>query len=192
MSANGRTNVYRTNTNRGTTTGGSYMYVGIFIFLLAGVLIYVFWGKITGKPSTSIDLANFSGTLIGSRVTGNLSDITKAMQSSPAPPSLIVYVLDCSNNILWKTGNPFPTSSGTGVYTMVSKGMKLQEYNKTNKIGETWSMSVSHHIAPNVQLESLILSNTSIDDAQYTSLSDTDYIKKIMSLVTHEYPKNIC
>jgi len=44
----------------------------------------------------------------------------------------------------------------------------------------------------NSKLQSFVLSNTLEDSDNYMSLSNEDYVKKIMSLATNEYPINSC
>jgi len=94
----------RANANAKTNSGGStgtYIFIGILVLALLGAGVYFFFWK-KGLP-TNIDVSTFSGSLLGMRVSGKLSDITTYLQSQPSPPGvsgsspLTSIVIDCSN-----------------------------------------------------------------------------------------------
>jgi hypothetical protein len=203
---NGRMNVRMNNrrinttrrmntTVRANTGSSSYMFIGIFILLLVGVGIYFFW---TRKLSTTVDTKTFSGLVLGSRVKGKLSDISKfwKSQTEKSIASPLIFLVDCSNNIVWKSGDTFSTSTETKIYTILSKSWLAN----TNDVVSTWDRTVSSTSSEgsstsNMEVKSMILvSKESIpkDSAGYTSLSDEEYVKKVMSFATHEYPVNAC
>ena len=170
---------------RTNTGGGSNMLIGILVIALIGGAIYFFLSK-------KFDPDTFSGTLLAARVTGNLLDVIKVLQSQNA----ISYVIDCSNNIVWKKGDAVPSKPSTGTYTIIFKtSEKLSAssfiINKGQLI-QKWKDGIDHPISPNVQQKSFVLSNTSYDMTTFASLPDQDYVKKIMSLATDEYPDKGC
>ena len=161
------------------------MLIGILVFALIGGAIYFFWSK-------KFDPDTFSGTYLAVRVTGNLLDIIKALESQ----AVISYTIDCSNNIVWKKGDAVPSKPSTGTYTIIVKTNQLVPassfiINKGQLIPK-WKDTVDHPIAPNIQAKSMVLSNIPHDMTTFAGLSDEDYVKKIMSLATDEYPVKGC
>jgi len=184
---NGRINVNRrvNTTVRTNTGGGSNMLIGILVIALIGGAIYFFLSK-------KFDPDTFSGTLLAGRLTGNLLDLIKAFQPADIP----LYIIDCSNNIVWKKGDAVPSKPSTGTYTTIFKtSQQLPASSFIINKGELiprWKDSIAHPISPNLQQKSIVLSNTSYDMTTFASLPDQDYVKKIMSLATDEYPDKGC
>jgi LPXTG-motif cell wall-anchored protein len=181
INANRRVNT----TVRTNTGGGNNMLIGILVFALIGGAIYFFWSK-RFNPET------FSGTHLAVRVISNLSELIEALKSQ-TPMS---YIIDCSNNIIWKKGDAIPSSPSKGTYTIIFKtnGQLFPSSMIINK-GElpiTWKNIAENHIAPNIYSKSIVLSNVAQDISSFESLSDEDYVKKIMSLATDEYPVKVC
>jgi len=196
---NGRMNNRRINTTARTNTGGtSYMLIGIVLLVLIGVAIYFFWSR---KLSTSVDPKTFSGLVLGSRIKGKLSDISKIWKSqidkSPWTPTL--FLVDCSNNIVWKTGDSISTSTETKIYTMLTKARFMNTSDIAKEVS-TWntqltSISNQGSSVSNMELKSIILiskDNIPKNSNSDASLSDEEFVKKVMSYATNEYPINAC
>ena len=161
------------------------MLIGILVFALIGAAIYFFLTK-------KFDPESFSGTYLGCRVTGKLLDVIKPLQSE----SPMSYITDCSNNIIWKKGDAAPSSSTTAMYTILFKtNAQLPPSSmiiNKGQLNSKWSDALAHPIASNVPTKSILLSNSLQDMSLYAALPDQEYVKKIMSLVTNEYPANAC
>ena len=162
------------------------MLIGILVFALIGGAIYFFWSKMF-NPET------FSGTQLAYRVIGNLSDIIQPLKSQ-TPMS---YIIDCNNNIIWKKGDAVPSKPSTSTYTLIFKtNSETPPSSITINKGELiqiWKNRLEHNLASNVYAKSMVLSNVVAEDIRkFESLSDQDYVKKIMSLATYEYPDKGC